>query len=57
MLRKEAKEVVCKHCNKIFKTRKAKEIFCSDYCRYESKKIYLREKAKKNYKKRKKIRH
>ena len=27
MLRKEAKEVVCKYCNKVFKTRKAKEFF------------------------------
>lgn len=27
MLRKEAKEVVCKYCNKVFKTRKAKEYY------------------------------
>lgn len=54
MLRKETKEVVCKYCNKVFKTRKAKEFFCSDYCRYEGKKEYLRQKAKEYYKKLKK---
>lgn len=54
MLRKETKEVVCKYCNKVFKTRKAKEAFCSDYCRYEGKKEYLRQKAKEYYKKLKK---
>lgn len=47
MLRKESKEVVCK-------TRKSKEAFCSDYCRYEGKKEYLRQKAKEYYKKIKK---
>lgn len=46
MLRKEAKEVVCKYCNKIFKTRKAKEAFCSDYCRYEGKKEYYGKRQK-----------
>lgn len=59
MLRKETKEVVCKYCNKVycnkvFKIRKAKEFFCSDYCRYEGKKEYLRQKAKEYYKKLKK---
>lgn len=40
MLRKEAKEVVYKYCNKVFKTRKAKEFFALIIVDLKVKKIF-----------------